>query len=76
MDNATTTTTSNTNGIAGHAAAHGLGHVRPWLVVLGVVIVGLMYYVGLNSVDPVDDIRLNADPFRLRRAPEPPTLEA
>jgi hypothetical protein len=45
MDSASTTTTSSPNGIIAHAAEHGLGHVWPELVVLGVLILGLMFYV-------------------------------
>jgi type IV secretory pathway VirB2 component (pilin) len=45
VDSASTTTTSSPNAIIAHVAAHGLGDVGPWLVVLGVIIIGLMAYV-------------------------------
>jgi hypothetical protein len=40
-----TTTTSDPNAVIAHAAAHGLGAVWPWLVLIGVAVVGLMVYV-------------------------------
>ena len=37
--------TGSPNDVVAHAAAHGLGHVWPWLVFLGACVAALMIYV-------------------------------
>jgi hypothetical protein len=39
-----TTTTRDPNAVIAHAAAHGLGAVWPWLVLIGVAVLTLMVY--------------------------------
>lgn len=44
VSESTTSTTSNPNSVIVHSAAHGLGHISPELVIIGVAVVALMAF--------------------------------